>query len=149
MTLERRDPLRNLLSLQERMNRLFEETVHGGLENEPLMSGMWTPPVDIFESGDDIVLVAELPGMELKDIDIQVSDNSLTIRGERKMEKAEKEDCYHRVERVYGTFSRSFTLPGTVDQDNISASYNKGVLEIKMPKTIKSKPKQIQIEVKD
>jgi len=149
MTLVRWDPFRNLMTLQERMNRLFEETVQRGREDEPLMPGMWTPPVDIFEAGEEIVLTAELPGMEMKDIDIQVRDNTLTLKGERKMERDVKEDSFHRVERAYGTFSRSFTLPQTVDQEKISASYTKGVLEIRMPKTALAKPKQIQIDVKE
>jgi len=146
------DPFKNLLSLQERMNRLFDETMQRGQEPEFMKTGTWTPAVDILETEGEITLVAELPGMEQEDVDIQVRDNTLTMKGERKMEKQSKpakEETYHRMERAYGAFSRSFTLPATVEQDKITASFKKGLLEIRMPKTPKAKAQQIKIEVKE
>lgn len=143
------DPFRNLVALQDRMNRMFEETVQAGKDTEPMRSGTWVPAVDIYEDEDEIVLVAEVPGIEMEDVDIQVRDNTLTLKGERKMEKPVNKENYHRVERTYGTFVRSFTLPSTVEQDKISANYAKGVLEIKMPKSARSKPTQIKIDVKE
>ena len=148
MTLVRWDPFKNLMSLQDRMNRLFEETVQRG-QGEPLSQGTWMPAVDIYETGNEVVLTAELPGMEMEDIDIQVRDNILTIKGDRRMEKSVKEDTYHRVERAYGAFSRSFTLPQMVEHEKISASYSKGLLEVRMPKSSKAKPQQIKITEKE
>ena len=145
MTLVPWDPFRNLLSIQDRMNRLFDESLHrGGTEN--FDRGTWTPPVDIYETEHELVLVTEIPGMDEKDVEIEVSDNVLSLKGERTMEKSVNQESYHRVERTYGHFSRSFTLPQTVDSDKITATYNKGVLEIKMPKSQKAKPQQIKIK---
>ena len=143
------DPFKNILSLQERMNRLFDEAVHRGQAGEALAGPTWSPAVDIYETDEDIVIDAELPGMDRDDVDIQVRDNTLILKGERKMEKTVKDEGYHRMERMYGSFSRTFTLPSTVDQEKISASYDKGVLHIRMPKTAKTKPQQIKIEVKE
>ncbi len=143
------DPFKNILSLQERMNRMFDEAVHMGHAGEALGQSTWSPPVDIYETEDDIVISAEVPGMDKEDVDIQVRDNTLILKGERKLEKPEKEEGYHRVERVYGAFSRTFMLPSTVDQDKISATYDRGVLHIKMPKAVKAKPQQIKIEIKE
>jgi len=148
MTLVPWDPFKNLITLQDRMNRLFEETMEGGKKAELVRAGAWAPPVDIFENENEIILSAELPGIDMKDVDVQVRENTLTLKGERKMEKAEHKENYHRVERVYGSFMRSFTLPSTVDQEKITANYTKGVLEIRLPKTAKSKPTQIKIDVK-
>ncbi len=147
MTLVRWDPFRNLLTLQERMNRLFDESLHRG-DTESFDRGTWTPPVDIYETEQEVVLVTEIPGMDEKDVEIEVRDNVLTLKGERVMEKSVNQESYHRVERAYGHFSRSFTLPQTVDNEKITATYNKGVLEIKMPKTQKAKPQQIKIETR-
>ncbi|HEX9860433.1 MAG TPA: Hsp20/alpha crystallin family protein [Nitrospirota bacterium] len=143
------DPFRNLVALQDRMNRMFEETVQAGKETEMMRPGTWAPVVDIYEDEEEVVLVAEVPGIEMEDVDIQVRDNTLTLKGERKMEKPVNKENYHRVERTYGSFMRAFTLPSTVDQDKISANYAKGVLEIKMPKSARSKPTQIKIDVKE
>lgn len=148
MTLVPWDPFRNLVSLQDRMNRLFEESMHRGHGSEHLDRGAWMPPVDIYETDNEIVLTAELPGMEEKDVDLEVHDNVLTLKGERTVDTSVKQESYHRLERAYGSFSRSFTLPQTVDQAGISANYSKGVLEIRMPKTVKAQPKQIKIETK-
>jgi len=143
------DPFKNLMSLQERMNRLFDESMHRGMGTETLDKGTWAPPVDIYETETDIILVTEIPGVEEKDVDVEVRDNVLTLKGERVMEKSVKQESYHRVERSYGSFSRSFTLPQSVDHNNITATYNKGILEIKLPKTQKAKPQQIKIEAKE
>ena len=148
MTLVPWDPFRNILSLQERMNRLFDDTMKVNRDGEPLATGTWMPAVDIYETAEEIVLVAELPGIEPADVDVQLRDNTLSIKGERKMEKAVKDESYHRVERVYGSFSRTFTLPATVDQEKINANFSKGLLEIKMPKAVQAKPQKIDIVVK-
>ena len=138
------DPLRNLISLQDRMNRLFDESMHRQ-GSEGLERGTWMPPVDIYETESEIVLVAEIPGMDEKDVEVEVRDNILLLRGERKMENDVNKESYHRVERAYGGFQRSFTLPQSVDSGNIIATYSKGVLEIKMPKTKKVAAQQIRI----
>ena len=142
------DPFRNLLSLQERMNRLFDETLRRGQGEGTLDRGAWTPPVDIYETGSELVLMAGIPGIDMGDVEVEVRDNVLTLKGERVMEKSVEQESYHRVERAYGGFIRSFTLPGTVDSDKITASYSKGVLEVRIPKTEKSKPQHIKIESK-
>lgn len=143
------DPIRNLISLQDRMNRLFDETMHRGRGTESMDMGTWAPPVDIYETENEIVMVAEVPGVDEKDVDVEVKDNLLTIKGERRMEKSVKEESYHRVERAYGGFTRSFTLPQAVDSEKITATYNRGVLEIRMPKPKKAKTHQIKIETKE
>ncbi len=148
MTLVPWDPFRNLISLQDRMNRLFEESLQRGHGSERLDRGAWMPAVDIYETDNEIILSAELPGMEEKDVDVEVQGNVLTLKGERTVDSGVKQESFHRLERAYGSFSRSFTLPQTVDQSAISASYNRGVLEIKMPKTEKAQPQQIKIETK-
>ena len=149
MPIVRWEPFRDLLSLQERMNRLFEESARGlgrGQEEDWSM-GAWAPAVDIYEQGTDVVLKAELPGVEPKDVDIRIKNNVLTLRGERKVDNEVKKESYHRVERSYGTFSRAFTLPSTVDTANVKAEYKDGVLRITLPKREEAKPKQIQINV--
>lgn len=149
MTLVPWEPFRNLVALQDRMNRLFDETMQAGKDTELMRTGTWAPVVDIYENEDEIVLSAEIPGVDMEDVDVQVRDNTLTLKGERKMEKPVKQENYHRVERAYGPFMRAFSLPASVDQERISAHYARGVLEIKMPKTARSKPSQIKIDVKD
>jgi HSP20 family protein len=119
-----------------------------GAEEEDLSATAWAPPVDIFETEDKVVLKAELPGLRKEDIEIQVRDNTLTLKGEKKFEKEVKEESYHRVERAYGSFQRSFTLPSTIKQDAIEASFKDGILEISLPKAEEAKPKQIKIQVK-
>jgi len=147
MTLVPWDPFRNLVALQDRMNRLFDETMQSGKETDLMRGGGWAPAVDIFENENEVVLTAELPGVEMKDVDVQVRENTLTLKGERKLERSEHKENYHRIERAYGSFMRAFTLPSTVDQEKISANYHNGVLEIKMPKTAKSRPSKIDIKV--
>ena len=148
MTLARWDPFRDLVALQDRMNRLFDESVRNvRTGDEALSSATWSPAVDIYETDSEVVLKAELPEVNQKDIDIQVENNTLTLRGERKLDKETKQENFHRIERAYGIFSRSFTLPSTVDQERIKADYRDGILRISLPKREESKPKQIKVAV--
>ncbi len=142
--LTRWDPFRDVAALQNRMNRLFEEQ-YGG--REELTTGAFVPPVDIYEDEHNIQLKLEVPGIEEKDLDIKVENNVLTVSGERKLEKEEKEENFHRVERRYGSFTRSFTLPNTIDTGNIQADYDNGVLKIRLAKRAEAKPKQIKVNI--
>lgn len=135
-------------SLQHQMNRLFEPFLGRSLNDEDLASGTWVPPVDVVEEKDAIVVSAEVPGMKQENIDIQFENGVLTIRGNREFRNETKEKTYHRVERVYGQFVRSFTLPRSIDAEKIAAHYANGVLEIRVPKLEEAKPKQIRIGVK-
>ncbi len=150
MALVRWEPFQDLLAIQERMNRLFDETLQRtrSREEEDISAGLWAPPVDIYETENEIVLKAELPEIDQKDIEIKVEDNTLTIRGERRFDQETKKENYHRIERAYGKFSRSFSLPNTIDQEKIKASYKDGILKLVMPKKEEKKPKQITVEVK-
>jgi HSP20 family protein len=140
------DPFRDLNVLQDRMNRLFEDAGRGIRRNEePASTTIWSPPVDIYETDAEIVVQAELPGMDRKDISLNLENNVLTIRGDRQFRKETKEDNYHRIERSYGGFTRSFSIPTTVDEEKIRADYKDGVLRIALPKKEQAKPKQIQI----
>jgi len=145
MAVIRWDPFRDMNVLQDRMNRLFEDAGHGWRSSEPSATTAWSPAVDIFEAGGEIVVKAELPGMERKDITLNLEKNVLTLKGERRFDKETKEENYHRVERAYGGFSRSFSIPATVDDEKIRADYKDGVLKIILPKKEQLKPKQIQI----
>jgi HSP20 family protein len=116
-------------------------------EESALSTGIWSPPVDIYETETDVILKAELPEVNQKDIDIQVENNTLTLKGERKFEKETKKENFHRVERAYGTFTRSFTLPNAIDQEKIRADYKDGVLKITMPKREETRAKQIRVAV--
>ena len=147
MAMVRWEPVRDLLTLQERMNRMFDPTFRGTSEEDWALGGSWAPAVDIYEKDGNIVLKAELPGVDPKDVDVRVENNLLTLRGERKFENEVKRDSYHRVERSYGSFSRSFTLPSVVDTANIRAEYRDGVLHMTLPKREEAKPRQIQINV--
>jgi HSP20 family protein len=134
--------------LNPELSRLIEPFIRLVRTNdEDLVSGAWVPPVDVAETQEKILVRAEVPGMKQEDIQIEFENGLLTIRGERKIEKTETV-TWLRVERTYGNFSRSFTLPRTVDPEKISASYREGVLEIEVPKREEAKPKQIRIEVK-
>jgi HSP20 family protein len=144
-SITRWDPFRNLSTLQDQVNRLFESSFKGNAENSSLTT--WAPPVDIYETENELVIKADLPDVEEKDIDVQVENNMLTIRGERKFEESVKEDNYLRVERAYGSFSRSFSLPNTVNTEAIQAHYKNGVLKVELPKRAESKPKQVHINV--
>ena len=144
------DPFRDLSSIQERMNQIFEDALarRSRGREEGLRTGMWTPAVDIYENSDFVVVKAELPGVEKNQISVEVKDGILSLRGERKFEKEVKEESFHRIERSYGSFQRSFSLPVSVDQDQVTARFEDGVLEVKLPKKEKAKPKQIQVDVK-
>jgi HSP20 family protein len=147
MALIRWDPFRDLLTLQDRMNRLFEDSVtRGKVYEESLTSGIWSPPVDIYETGDVIVMKAELAGLNKSDVSIEIKESTLILRGERKFEKDIKEENYHRIERSYGSFSRTFSLPQTVDSSKVTATFKDGLLEIVIPKTKEARPKQIEIK---
>ena len=146
MAVVRWDPFRDLNLLQDRMNRLFEDAGRGAWRSEePVATTTWSPAVDIFETDGDIVVKAELPGMERKDIVLHLENNVLSLKGERRFEKETKEENYHRVERAYGAFSRAFSIPATVDEEKIRADYKDGVLKIVLPKKEQAKPKQIKI----
>ena len=149
MTLTRWDPFRDLVGLQERMNRLFEDSLsRSKTTDQEMPMGAWTPPVDIFETPELVVLRADLPGIDQKDIDVRIENSTLTLRGERRFLKEAKDEDYHRIERSYGTFSRSFQLPGSIDQTKISAIHKDGVLEVHLPKREDTRPKQIKVDVK-
>lgn len=137
----------DLKSLQNQLNRIFEPFARFATGDEDLVSGTWVPPVDVAETQDTILVRAEVPGMKQSGINIEFENGLLTIRGEREIEKIEGA-TWHRVERVYGNFSRSFTLPRTVDPEKISATYRDGVLEIVVPKREEAKPKQIRVAVR-
>ena len=145
MAVVRWDPFRELGMLQDRMNRLFDDAGRGWRADEPAATTSWSPSVDIFETEGEIIVKAELPGLERKDIVLHLENNVLTLRGERKFEKETKEENYHRIERSYGNFNRSFSIPATVDEEKIRADYKDGVLNIALPKKEQAKPKQIKI----
>src|SRR5271154_6413050 len=138
-------PFRSGNTLQEHVNRLFEPT-YGGRNSESALT-TWSPAVDIYETENELVLKADLPAIDEKDLDIRIENNTLTVRGERKFEKQVNEDNYLRVERSYGSFSRSFTLPNTINTEAIRAEYKNGVLTVQMPKRAESKPKQVKVNV--
>ena len=146
MGISRWDPFRDLTVLQDRMNRLFEDAGRGVRRgDEPTAATTWSPAVDILETDGEIVVKAELPGVDRKDISLHLENNVLTLRGERRLEKETKEENYHRIERAYGGFSRAFSIPATVDDEKIRAEYRDGVLKIALPKKEQVKPKQIRI----
>ena len=145
MAVVRWDPFRDLGLLQDRMNRLFDDAGRTWRTDEPAATTSWSPAVDIYETEGEIVVKAELPGMERKDITLHLENNVLTLRGERRFQKETKEENYHRIERSYGNFSRSFSIPATVDEEKIRADYKDGVLKIFLPKKEQAKPKQIRI----
>jgi HSP20 family protein len=127
------------------MNRLFNDAGRGWRPDEPSATTTWSPAVDIYETEGEIIVKAELPGVDRKDISLNLEKNVLTLKGERKFEKETKEENYHRIERAYGGFSRSFAIPATVDEEKIRADYKDGILKIALPKKEQIKPKQIQI----
>jgi HSP20 family protein len=137
-------PQQDLNTLQNQLTRLFEPFAR--LNDEDLVGGAWVPPMDVCETQEKIIVRAEVPGMRQDDIHIEFENGLLTIRGERKLEK-QQGVTYHRIERIHGAFSRSFTLPRTIDAERISASYRDGILEVEVPKKEEAKPKQIRIEV--
>ncbi len=146
MAATRWDPFRELLTLQERLDKMYRE-IERTRKEEAFVSSAWTPPVDIFELGDTFVLKLEIPEVDKESIDIKISDNELTIKGERKLEPGIEPDNYHRMERGYGTFTRSFSLTKTIDSTKIKAAIKDGILRIELPKKEEVKPKQIKIEL--
>lgn len=145
MSIVRYDPFRDLRTLQEEVNRLFSSNLTRGFGEEGIGRGAWNPSVDIYENKDQIVLEAELPGMRQEDFELTVENNVITLRGERQFEKKEDSDNYHRVERSYGSFTRSFTLPQTVSAEGATAEYNNGVLRVTLPKREETKARRIQV----
>jgi HSP20 family protein len=148
--LTRWEPFREFSTMQDRMNRmnrLFRESYSPEGPEEALTTTSYAPPVDIYEDEHNITLKLEVPGIEEKDIDVRIEGNTLAVHGERKIEKEEKEENFRRVERQYGEFTRSFTLPSSVDPDQVTAHYDKGVLKINLAKKAEAKPKQIKVNV--
>ena len=147
MAIARFDPFREMASLQDRVNRIFADA-YGGREDDVMNRGAWVPPVDIYQTDKhELVMKAELPDLDREDIQLRVENNTLTISGQKKMETEVKEHQYHRIERTFGQFSRSFTLPPTVDTNAIAADYKNGVLTVRLPLRDEAKPKQIQVQV--
>ena len=145
MTIVRYDPFRDLRTLQEEVNRLFSTNMTRAFGDEGIGRGAWNPSVDIYENKDQIVLEAELPGMKQEDFELTVENNVITLRGERRFEKLDDADNYHRVERSYGAFTRSFTLPQTVSAEGATAEYQNGVLRVTLPKREETKSRRIEI----
>jgi len=143
------DPWKDFGSLQERINRMFDDTIRTlyPTDGEELEKGTWAPAVDIYETNDSFVVSADLPGLNKDEIQIDLKDNTLTLKGEKKFEEKVSKDNYIRVERAYGSFVRSFTLPQNVDPEKIKAKYKEGVLEMTIPKKEEAKPKQIKVEL--
>jgi HSP20 family protein len=146
MAITRFDPFRDVVTLQNRLNSLFRDFNDG---DSPLTTASFVPAVDIYEDPQKVVLKLEVPGIEEKDLDVRVENHTLTVKGERKFEKEEKEENFHRIERRYGSFYRAFTLPSTVDTENIQAAYNAGVLKLELKKKAEAQPKQIKVNVGD
>jgi HSP20 family protein len=142
--LEKWDPFRDLMSIQNEMNRLFGRTFGNG--GELGFDGTWVPAVDIHESADKIELSVDLPGIDPKDVDVTVEDSTLTITGERRFAHEEKEGSFQRIERRYGAFSRTVTLPSTADTERIDGKFDQGVLTIEVPKREEAKPKKITVK---
>jgi HSP20 family protein len=145
--LTRWDPFRDLATMQNRLNRFVRESYSPEGPEEALTTTNFAPPVDIYEDEHNITLKMEVPGIDEKDIDVRIENTTLTVHGERKFEKEEKEENFRRVERQYGSFTRSFTLPSSVDPGQVSANYDKGVLRISLAKKAEAKPKQIKVNV--
>ncbi len=148
MNIIKYDPFRELRGLQDEMNRLFVSNFSRGSE-EGLTSGAWSPSVDIFENKENLVLEAELPGMKREDVEVSIENNILTLRGERKFEKKDDGDQFHRVERSYGAFTRSFTLPQTVKAEGATADFTNGMLRVELPKREETKARKIEITGED
>ena len=141
------DPFREFAQLQNQINRVFSDA-YGHQEEGLLASGSWVPPVDIYQNGDkEVVIKAELPDMTREDIDVTVDHGTLTIKGEKKVSNEVKEEHFHRIERRYGTFSRSFSLPQTVDTTKVAAEYKNGVLTVRLPLREEAKPRQVKVDV--
>src|SRR5208282_3435874 len=147
MAIVRFEPFRDLLTSQREYVRLLKEAFSPMSGETEVSTRSWAPPVDIYETEDAIVLKAELPGVDPKDVEVRVEDNNLYLKGERKFEKEVKEQNYHRVERSYGSFARSFSLPNSISTDKVKAEFKDGLLTLTMPKREEAKPKTIKIDV--
>jgi HSP20 family protein len=146
MAITRWDPFRDVIALQNRVNSIFRDFNEG---DNALTTASFVPAVDVYEDAQKVVLKLEVPGLEEKDLDVRVENNTLTVKGERKFEKEEKEENFHRIERRYGSFYRAFTVPSTVDTESIQASYNAGLLKLELKKKAEAQPKQIKVNVGD
>jgi len=147
MAIVKYNPFRELRTMQEQMNRMLDMAWNMEF-GEELKEGVWQPPVDIYEDENSVIIKAEIPDVDQKDIDIKIEDNTLTLKGERKHSSEIRKENYYRVERYFGQFQRSFSLPQSIDRENIKASCDKGVLTITLPKKESVQPKQITVEVK-
>lgn len=146
MALVRSDPFRELFQLQDHLFKAFDSQYSNRRQPDEGLGSAWQPPVDVYEDADGILLKVELPEVDPKEVEIQVEGNSLTLRGERKLENVDKREGYQRIERIYGAFSRSFTLPPMVDVEHVSAEGKDGVLRIFLPKRPETKPRQIKVQ---
>ena len=144
MAITRWDPFREVVALQNRVNSLFQDM---NQTEGPLTTSSFVPAVDVYEDEKAVVLKLEVPGIEEKDLEVSVENHTLAVKGERKFEKQEKEENFHRIERRYGSFFRAFTLPTTVDTEDVQASYNAGVLKLELKKKPEAQPKQIKVNV--
>lgn len=147
MALVKWEPFRDLMAMQDRMTRLIDETL-SRIWKEEVVRGVWSPPVDILERGDELVLKVDLPEVSQSEIDIRVEGSTLIIQGERRLIKDAPEENYIQIERPYGTFRRTFTIPRMIEQEEIKASYKDGVLRIVLPRKQETQPKQIVVEPK-
>lgn len=146
-SMKRVDPFQELMGLQERMNQLFRGNF-SGYNNEDIASGAWAPAVDIYETPETIQMTFEIPGVNQQDIKVNLENNLLTVTGERRLEHEDRREGYHRVERSYGAFSRSFTLPSTIDPNQVNATFEQGLLRLTLPKRPETQPRAIEIKVK-
>lgn len=147
MAIVRWDPFRDLMNLQDEVNRLFRRSFFRGLEPASEAVATWAPALDMYETDDKLVVEAELPGLDAKDVEISLEDDILHIKGERKFSSEVKEENYHRIERAYGLFERTIPLPRKIDEDKVTATVSNGVLRIEMPKAEEAKPKKVPIKV--
>lgn len=146
MSMIKYDPFKELRSLQNEMNRIFHSNIPAQFSGEEMASGGWVPSVDIYESEGEIILEAELPGMKREDFDVSIENNVITLKGERHFEKNDEGDNYHRVERAYGSFTRSFSLPRSVSAEETSADFKNGILRVSLPKKEEAKARKIEVK---
>ena len=137
----------DLSALENRINRIFRDSLRPDGPEQALTTSNFAPPVDVYEDEHTITLKIEVPGIDEKDVNVSIDNNTLTVRGQRRFEKDEKEENFHRIERMYGSFTRSFTLTNAVDQDRVDAHYDNGVLKIHLAKKVEAKPKQIKVNI--
>jgi HSP20 family protein len=147
MAIVRWEPFRDLLTTQQEFNRLFNDFFPRRLGSEEVSTRTWAPAVDIYEKDNELVLKADLPGVDPKDVEVRIENGTLYLKGERKQEKEVNEENYHRVERHYGTFARSFSLPESIDEAKVKAEYKDGQLTLTMPKREEAKPKTVKINI--